>query len=351
MTLDAVLQRPASIAFSVLPAGAASSMPYELLKSPRLAALVAELRQRFDYVLVDTPPALPFPDVGILRDLVDGFVLVVRANRTPRETLSDTIGVLGRPRTLGLVFNDDDRTGVPPTHGERDGNGWRPASAGSCAWLTPARRTSSPWTSRSTTTAWSSAAALDADGARRGLPSRVVAQTDRLLDLLDDHGARGTFFTLGVVAQRFIRGWSAPSSTRGHELASHGWDHTPVFRLGADGFRADVRRAKHALEPADRPRGARLSGAELLDPARHAVGLPDPRRGGPHLRLQRPSHRPRPIRLPGRARASCTACRRRAVDVGSAGRHRARARHQPAGRRRLLPPLPHRPAARARSPA
>src|SRR4029453_18022702 len=46
-------------------------------------------------------------DVGILRDLVDGFVLVVRANRTPRETLSDTLGVLGRQRTLGLVFNDD----------------------------------------------------------------------------------------------------------------------------------------------------------------------------------------------------------------------------------------------------
>jgi capsular exopolysaccharide synthesis family protein len=124
MALDTVLQRPATIAFSVITAGPQSSMPYELLKSPRLAALVAELRERFDYVLVDTPPALPIPDVGILRDLVDGFVLVVRANRTPRETLSDTLGVLGRPRTLGLVFNDDDRTTVP-TLGERDGNGWR----------------------------------------------------------------------------------------------------------------------------------------------------------------------------------------------------------------------------------
>ena len=41
-----------------------------------------------------------------------------------RETLSDTLGVLGRPRTLGLVFNDDDRTTVP-TLNERNGNGWR----------------------------------------------------------------------------------------------------------------------------------------------------------------------------------------------------------------------------------
>ena len=122
MALDAVLQRPSSIAFTVITAGTASSMPYELLKSPRLAALITELRQRFDYVLVDTPPALPNPDVGILRDLVDGFVLVVRANRTPRETLSDTLGVLGRQRTLGLVFNDDDRTGL--ANGQNE-NGWR----------------------------------------------------------------------------------------------------------------------------------------------------------------------------------------------------------------------------------
>jgi Mrp family chromosome partitioning ATPase len=83
-------------------------------------------------VLVDTPPALPIPDVGILRDLVDGFVLVVRANRTPRETLSDTLGVLGRPRTLGLVFNDDDRTAVPKL-GDRDVSSWRRFVAGSGA--------------------------------------------------------------------------------------------------------------------------------------------------------------------------------------------------------------------------
>jgi polysaccharide deacetylase family protein (PEP-CTERM system associated) len=89
-------------------------------------------------------------------------------------------------------------------------------------------------------------AALDGDGLRR-LPSRVAAQTFRLLDLLDEHGARGTFFTLGVVARhqpRLVRA----IVERGHEIASHGWDHTPVFRLGAEDFRADVRRAKLTLE-------------------------------------------------------------------------------------------------------
>ena len=92
------------------------------------------------------------------------------------------------------------------------------------------------------------ATALGAPALAR-MPSRVVAQTECLLDVLDAHGARATFFTLGVVAQRFPR-LARDIVARGHELASHGWDHTPVHRLGADGFRKDVRRARHALEAA-----------------------------------------------------------------------------------------------------
>ena len=112
MSVDGVVTRPAGVAFAVVPAGTASSMPYELLKSPRLASLLAALRDRFDYVVLDTPPALRYPDVGILRDLVDGFVVVVRANRTPREMLRDCMNVVGRQRGLGLIFNDDERSTV-----------------------------------------------------------------------------------------------------------------------------------------------------------------------------------------------------------------------------------------------
>lgn len=90
--------------------------------------------------------------------------------------------------------------------------------------------------------------ALGVDGIGR-LPSRVVPQTEHLLDLLDGHDARGTFFVLGLVAQRYP--WLVRQiAERGHEIASHGWDHTLVFRLGAAGFRADIRRSKHAVEQA-----------------------------------------------------------------------------------------------------
>lgn len=90
--------------------------------------------------------------------------------------------------------------------------------------------------------------AVGRDGLAR-LPSRVVHQTERLLDVLDAHGAQATFFTLGIVAERFPRLVRAIAD-RGHEVASHGWDHTLVPALGPEGFRADVRRARRALEQA-----------------------------------------------------------------------------------------------------
>ena len=123
MGVDAIIARPSGVAFAVVPAGTASSMPYELLKSPRLASLLAALRDRFDYVVLDTPPVLPYPDVGILRDLVDGFVVVVRANRTPREMLRDCMNVVGRQRGLGVIFNDDERSTL--TTVADDESSWR----------------------------------------------------------------------------------------------------------------------------------------------------------------------------------------------------------------------------------
>lgn len=78
-------------------------------------------------------------------------------------------------------------------------------------------------------------------------PSRVEPNTDRLLELLERRGARGTFFTLGWVAERH------PALIRrivgaGHELASHGWWHRKVSGLTAEEFRQDIRDSKRLLE-------------------------------------------------------------------------------------------------------
>lgn len=79
------------------------------------------------------------------------------------------------------------------------------------------------------------------------MPARVADNTGRVLDLFAAAGVKATFFTLGWVAERF------PALVRrivaeGHELASHGYDHTRVVRQDAAAFRADVTRTKALLE-------------------------------------------------------------------------------------------------------
>ena len=81
------------------------------------------------------------------------------------------------------------------------------------------------------------------------LDHRVERNGDAVLDLFDRAGVKGTFFTLGWVAERY------PALMRriaaaGHEVASHGWDHRRVFTMDAEVFRADLQRARTAIEDA-----------------------------------------------------------------------------------------------------
>lgn len=81
------------------------------------------------------------------------------------------------------------------------------------------------------------------------LDRRVEANTDRILATFARHGVRATFFTLGWVAERH------PALVRrivagGHELGSHGHGHELVHEIGEAAFRADIRRARAALEDA-----------------------------------------------------------------------------------------------------
>jgi polysaccharide deacetylase family protein (PEP-CTERM system associated) len=84
------------------------------------------------------------------------------------------------------------------------------------------------------------------------LPSRVVATTDRLLDLLDRVGVRATFFVLGYVADRHPqlveRIWKA-----GHEIGSHGYLHERVYSLTVATFEADLDRSLRAIAACGAP--------------------------------------------------------------------------------------------------
>lgn len=76
---------------------------------------------------------------------------------------------------------------------------------------------------------------------------RVEKNTQRLLDLLDQHAVSGTFFVLGWVAER-LPGLVREIQSRGHEVASHGMSHRPVYTQTPEVFREETRRSKALLE-------------------------------------------------------------------------------------------------------
>jgi Mrp family chromosome partitioning ATPase len=108
LTLEAVTQAQRHLNLSIVTTGRRPSVPYEVLKSPRVGQLFAETRRKYDYVIVDTPPVVSVPDGRIFGEWVDGFLIVVAAHRTPRKLLEEAFNLMEPSKILGLVFNGDD---------------------------------------------------------------------------------------------------------------------------------------------------------------------------------------------------------------------------------------------------
>jgi len=106
-TLDAVTRNASQLNLSVVTTGRIPAAPYEVLKSPRLAELLAE-------GAADTTTSFSIrrpwssADCRIIGRLVDGFLIVVTAHKTPRELLEEALTITEQAKVLGLVFNGDD---------------------------------------------------------------------------------------------------------------------------------------------------------------------------------------------------------------------------------------------------
>jgi succinoglycan biosynthesis transport protein ExoP len=106
MPLDAALQRTAVEGLYLMARGAMPPNPTDLLGSERMKDVIRDLRGSFDFVLIDSPPAVAVSDAVVLSIHCDGVVLVLRARRTPAEAVQrvverlDTAGA----RILGTVL-------------------------------------------------------------------------------------------------------------------------------------------------------------------------------------------------------------------------------------------------------
>src|ERR1700732_100151 len=107
-SLDLItVPHPAITNLAAIPTGPIPPNPADLLSSRRLTELIAELRTRYKFVVIDSPPIMAATDAVILSVLVDGVLLVVRSGDTPKEAFIRTRDLLAgvKCHMLGVVLN------------------------------------------------------------------------------------------------------------------------------------------------------------------------------------------------------------------------------------------------------
>lgn len=98
---------------TVLPSGRPPSNPAELLSSGAMRQVIDTLRQRYERIVIDMPPAAPLADVQIMTPLVDGVVFIVRAGATPKPAIERALGAFDRTKLVGMVLNDSTTDALP----------------------------------------------------------------------------------------------------------------------------------------------------------------------------------------------------------------------------------------------
>jgi capsular exopolysaccharide synthesis family protein len=107
-SLDLVtVQHPAIPNLSAIPTGPLPPNPADLLSSHKLADALVELRTRFKFIVIDTPPIMAATDAVILSVQADGVLIVVRSGETPKEAFTRTRDLLVSVKChlLGVVLN------------------------------------------------------------------------------------------------------------------------------------------------------------------------------------------------------------------------------------------------------
>ena len=107
---DVTVPHPTITNLSALTTGPVPPSPADLLSSHRMRDGVAELRRRFKFVVLDSPPIMAATDAVIISALTDGVLLVVRSGETPKEAFTRTRDLLAavKGRLLGVILNGVD---------------------------------------------------------------------------------------------------------------------------------------------------------------------------------------------------------------------------------------------------
>lgn len=89
----------------IIAAGTRIHAPADLLTGDKFRSFLADIRDHFDVILLDTPPILPVADTLGLKDQVDGFIFIFRAEFTPYSMLKQAIEEIEEKNIIGVVLN------------------------------------------------------------------------------------------------------------------------------------------------------------------------------------------------------------------------------------------------------
>ncbi|MHB8754096.1 MAG: CpsD/CapB family tyrosine-protein kinase [Candidatus Acidiferrales bacterium] len=103
--LQSVIWKIDPLGFHLLPAGKSINNPVEILNSEWFAEATEKLASSFDWILIDSPPAIPVVDTLSLKARADATLIVARAGRTQQSAIDDAVRILGQDHILGLVLN------------------------------------------------------------------------------------------------------------------------------------------------------------------------------------------------------------------------------------------------------
>ena len=113
ITLEhAITRSPILSNLFVLPAGTPPPNPAELLASSNMRDLLADLREHYDHIVIDTPPTLSVTDAVVLSQRVDAIILVIRSSKTTKQALRRSRDILMQvnARITGVLLNAVDLT-------------------------------------------------------------------------------------------------------------------------------------------------------------------------------------------------------------------------------------------------
>lgn len=96
-----------------IPSGAALEDPAELIGNGRLKILLQRLEPLFDWIIIDSPPAIPVSDASVLAKVCDGVLLVVRSNSTPADLARKASQEFPEKCLVGVVLNGTSDEAVP----------------------------------------------------------------------------------------------------------------------------------------------------------------------------------------------------------------------------------------------